>query len=189
VALQTPNAMSKTLVLYYSKTGSNRYLAEKLAKDLNADLQEIKPKINAHMLLVLLSSMNKAVPLHKLEKNPADYEKVILTTPIWMGKVISPTRAFLKKYGSVIKDFSLVSCCGSYDEVKDEKFGYNLVFNEIKSLMGNKCNSCHALPIQLVVEEDKKSNSEEIMKARLTEANFKGEILNRYNVLVKELAS
>ena len=128
--------MSKTLVVFYSKTGSNRFLAEKLAKDLNTDLQEIKPKIKAHMLLVLLSSMNKAVPLHKLEKNPADYEKVIVVTPIWMGKVIAPTRSFLKKHASGITDLNLLTCCGSYDEVKDKKFGYNLVFNEVKTILG-----------------------------------------------------
>ena len=33
----------KTIVLYYSKNGSNRYLAHEIAKGLSCDMEEIKP--------------------------------------------------------------------------------------------------------------------------------------------------
>jgi len=34
----------KTLIVYYSRTGNNKTLAEYLQKDLNADIEEILPK-------------------------------------------------------------------------------------------------------------------------------------------------
>lgn len=37
--------MAKTLVLYYSATGTTKHYAELVAQKLNADLHEIKPKV------------------------------------------------------------------------------------------------------------------------------------------------
>lgn len=44
--------MKKTIVIYYSNNGSNRFLAHKIAERLQCDIEEIKPRINAHLLLV-----------------------------------------------------------------------------------------------------------------------------------------
>jgi flavodoxin len=34
--------MKKTIVLYYSKTGNNEFIAKKLAKEIQADLEQIE---------------------------------------------------------------------------------------------------------------------------------------------------
>ena len=48
--------MKKYLILYYSKTGNNRFLAEKLAKELdNCSLREITPKLNVMPIILLMS--------------------------------------------------------------------------------------------------------------------------------------
>ena len=36
----------QTLVVYYSNTGSNKYLAEKIAAVLSCDNEAIKPRLN-----------------------------------------------------------------------------------------------------------------------------------------------
>ena len=43
----------KTIVYYYSHKGNNRYLANKIAKDLNCTIEEIKPRLNSHLLMLL----------------------------------------------------------------------------------------------------------------------------------------
>ena len=45
----------KTLVVYYSNTGSNRYLAEQLAHTLKADCEQIRPRPGAVFFLMMLS--------------------------------------------------------------------------------------------------------------------------------------
>ena len=49
----------KTIVVYYSRKGSNKYLANKIAKDLTCDIEEIRPRINAYLLFL----MNKGAVL------------------------------------------------------------------------------------------------------------------------------
>ena len=82
-------------MVYYSKNGSNRYLAGKIA----------------------------------------DYDRVILCGPIWMGRLIPPLRTFLLKYKHIIRQLYFVTCCGSSDAKKDEKFGHALVFREVENIM------------------------------------------------------
>jgi len=36
----------KTIVIYYSNKGSNKYLAKKISKSLSSDIEEIKPRLN-----------------------------------------------------------------------------------------------------------------------------------------------
>lgn len=174
--------MNDYLVVYYSKTGSNKYLARKLVKDLNGEIEEIRPRLNLFIFLLMMNIGNKSMR-NKIEQ----YEKVILCGPIWMGKLISPLKGFIKKYKNKISQMYFLTCCGSGYEVKDDKFGHARVFAKVKELMGDNCVHCEALPIGLVLPEDKKKDSEAIMNTRLTDNNFNGEIEKRYNDLLERL--
>ncbi len=176
--------MEKTIVFYYSKNGSNSYLASKLAGSLNCKIEEIKPRINAHILMVFGVNFG----IKKLKFHPSDYERVILVGPIWMGKFITPLKGFVNKYRRDIKKLVFVTCCGSSIEKKDEKFGHGLVFKQVGEILEEKLVHCEALPITLVLPEDKKEDGEVVMKTRLTDENFSGEILDRYNNFIKQLA-
>ena len=66
----------KKIVYYYSKTGNNKYIANKIAKELNCEIEEIQPRIN--LKLINLSGIKP------LKSNPEDYDLVILCGPIWM---------------------------------------------------------------------------------------------------------
>ncbi len=83
------------------------------------------------------------------------------------------------KYGDAISQLVFVSCCGSSDAKKDEKFGHGLVFQEVEKIMGERCTHCRAFPIDLVLTDDKKEVNDLIMKTRLSDATFTGEIQER----------
>ena len=173
----------KTIVYYYSKKGSNRYLAQKIATDLNCEIEEIKPRLNAHLLMLMGINFGNT----KLKTKVEDYDRVILCGPIWMGKLIVPLKNFVNKNLSKIKELVFVTCCGSTFEKKDEKFGHDFVFKDIKKLLQDKCIHCEAFPIILVMPDELKEDSSAFMKTHLNDENFKGKIVPLYEGFIEKM--
>ena len=174
----------KTIVVYYSKTGSNEFLAYKIKESLSAHIEELRPRINSQILLMLGLGLGLKKTNHKI----SDFDRVILCGPIWMGKFVYPLKTFVKKYQNEIIELVFVTCCGSSYEMKEKKFGHGLVFNEIESILKEKCILCQALPIALVLPEDKKEDPDATMKTRLTDENFKGEIQEQFDAFINKLS-
>jgi len=162
----------QTIVVFYSKNGSNKYLAEKISKELLCQIEEIKPRLNIFLLFLIGMHLG----IKPLKHNIKEYDKVILCGPIWMGKFIQPLRSFIKKYNSKLNKLFFVTCCGSTDAKKYEKFGHGLVFKEIEAMLKDKCILCQAFPIGLVLPDDQKEDTDAFMKTHLNDENFKGEI-------------
>jgi flavodoxin len=173
----------KTIVIYYSRKGSNKYLADRISKSLSCEIEEIKPRLNAFLLFL----MNIHLGIRSLKHNIKDYDRVILCGPIWMGKLIPPLRSFIKRYLRQINKLVFVTCCGSTYAKKDEKFGHGLVFNEVESILGDKCILCQAFPIGLVLPDDKKEDTDAFMKTHLNDENFNSEIQERFESFIKSL--
>ncbi len=173
----------KTIVYFYSHKGSNRYLANRIANDLNCEIEEIKPRLNSHLLMLMKLNLGN----RKLKTNIENYDRVILCGPIWMGQLIVPLKNFVQKYRSKINKLIFVSCCGSTFEAKDEKFGHNLVFNEVKKITGNKCSHCEAFPINLLLPAERKDDTSAFMNTHLNHENFKGEIATIYNEFIRKI--
>lgn len=179
--------MEKILVVYYSRTGSNQFLAKQFSKTLQCDIEEIEPKRNSLTWLLLLGLMKRPIGIKKLGKNPADYDKIILVSPIWTGQLISPLRGFLKKYKRNIKQLYFATCCGVGDEGKDDKFGYVNIFNQLREEVEDIPTECAAFPIPLVIPEDKMDDDEYVMNTRLNTENFKGEIQERFEGFIEKM--
>jgi flavodoxin len=162
----------KTIVIYYSNKGSNKYLAGKISKEISCSIEEIKPRLNIFLLFL----MNIHLGIKPLKRNIKEYDKVILCGPIWMGKLIPPLRSFIKKYNNELNKLIFVTCCGSTDDKKYEKFGHGLVFKEIENILKDKCILCQAFPIGLVLPDGQKEDTDAFMKTHLNDENFKGEI-------------
>jgi len=173
----------KTIVVYYSRKGSNKYLANRISKDLSCDIEEIRPRMNVFLLFL----MNIHIGIRSIKHNLKDYERVILVGPIWVGRFIAPLKSFVIKYKNDISKFLFITCCGSTFDKKDEKFGHGLVFKEVNKIMGNKCKHCEAFPIELVVPDSQKDDDSAFMNTHLSDSNFKGVILERYIKLLTSL--
>ena len=89
------------LVTYYSRTGNNRTIGEAIAKALSADIDEIteNKKRSGKLGYIKAGADSKSGKLAeiKFEKNPQDYDTIIIGAPIWAGNPIPPIRTYLQE--------------------------------------------------------------------------------------------
>jgi len=93
----------KNLVVYYSRSGNNRKIAEELASLslLKADLDEIIPEKKYSGIFGWLRAGFNASRKAKINvsKNPLDYDLVIFGGPLWAGgKLPSPLLSYISNY-------------------------------------------------------------------------------------------
>ena len=177
----------KILVLYYSKTGNNRYLAKRCSDALDADMEKIRPRLGLLPLLIFFSLLKRSAGIHKLKHDVASYDLIILCGPVWMGQLIVPLRAFLKQYGAKMNTLAFVTCCGGGDDIKDDRFGYASVFREVEQLADGKSVHCEAFPIVMILPEDKRDNNNAVMETRLNDDNFNGTLQERFDTFIEKL--
>jgi flavodoxin len=92
--------MGKALVVYYSWTGHTRQIAEAIAAELSADVEEIRevrPRAGwvAYFRSVWEALRSRSAPIGKPQKNASAYDLVVLGTPVWAGRVASPMRTYI----------------------------------------------------------------------------------------------
>ncbi len=173
----------KTIVVYYSRKGSNRFLAEKIASRLSCDMEAIRPRINVFALYL----MRIHAGIRSLKHDIGSYDRVIMVGPIWMGMFVPPLRSFVRRYGSQIRKLVFVTCCGSTYDKKDEKFGHGHVFREVGEILGDKLELTQAFPVGLVLPDEHKEDPDAFMNTHLNDENFKGEIAERFEEFMKKV--
>ena len=92
----------KSLVAYYSRSNITKKLAEEIAGKVNADIEEIVPKVNYQGKLGYIrggkdAMSEKVIDLEELKYNPEDYDVVYLGTPVWAGKASTPLYSYIKQ--------------------------------------------------------------------------------------------
>lgn len=105
----TTKSGSKTLVVYYSAQNHTKAVAEKIAKNLNADIFEIEPEEKYSEEDLNWTNRNSRVSKEhddeslrdiKLKKdtvdNWSDYDTVLIGYPIWWGIAAWPVDTFVK---------------------------------------------------------------------------------------------
>ncbi|MCK4319316.1 NAD(P)H-dependent oxidoreductase [Candidatus Micrarchaeota archaeon] len=90
----------KTLVVFYSRTGTTKKVAKMLSVLLKADLEEIIDTKNRNGFINYLIStidaiQKKYTKIKKTEKDPADYDLVVIGTPVWFYNLPPAVRTYL----------------------------------------------------------------------------------------------
>ena len=90
----------KGLVVYYSRNGATRSLAEYIANTLSYDIEEIIDLKNRGGPIGWLSAGRDATNRSLTEikppmMNPKNYGLVIIGTPIWNGTISTPIRTYI----------------------------------------------------------------------------------------------
>lgn len=89
----------KTLIIYYSLTGTTRTLARRLATALDADLTELTCKRYSRgvfgYLMAAFDSLRGHLPDIGAAPSAQGYDLVLLGAPIWVGRPAPPIRAYL----------------------------------------------------------------------------------------------
>ena len=81
----------KTLVAYYSKTGITRKVAQTVAAKKNCDCDELQYDAKAKTI--------------SYQREPSDYERVILLAPVWGFELAEPMKIYLARHKSQIKQY------------------------------------------------------------------------------------
>lgn len=115
----------KRAVIYYSLDGNTKEAAQKIAESLGAALIELEPekpmpsgKISRILYGGMLSTMNRTPALKPLSANLADFDEIILGTPVWAGKIAAPVRTFLTQNIADEKVIAVFTLSGSADDAK-----------------------------------------------------------------------
>jgi flavodoxin len=94
--------MIKTLVVYYSRTGKTRFVAEKVASDLNADIEEVVDLKNRTGRFGFLkagydATRGNETEIGETQRSPSDFDLVVIGTPVWNSRPASAIRTYLKR--------------------------------------------------------------------------------------------
>jgi len=89
----------KSLVVFYSRTGTTKKVAESIAKKLEADIEEIVDLTDRKGALGFIlggrdALRKKPTEIKKPEKNPADYDLVVIGTPVWASTMAPAIRVY-----------------------------------------------------------------------------------------------
>lgn len=175
----------KSIIFYYSRSGNNKFLAQKMGKSLQCEVFPIEPRITVFPLMLLRLTLGN----QKISRNLENYDRVYLVGPIWMGTIVKPLHDFMTKHISKIKSLVFVTSCASNYKMKEEKFGHAVVFKKVKQLLGEKCIHCEALPVTYLLPEDQRETPKLVMKARLNEETFGGEFAAHYDQFILKMQS
>jgi flavodoxin len=99
--------MSSTLVVYVTRTGHARALAETIAKNIGAKTHEIVDLVNRRGIFGYLKSgaqaaRNKATPIKEEPVDLTKMDTIILVQPVWAGSVCPPIRTWLNTHKAEI---------------------------------------------------------------------------------------
>ena len=129
------------LVVYYSKTGVTRKVAEYITKQLDADMEEIidikkRSGVGGFVTGGKDSLMRKGTEISEIKKDPSNYDLVIVGSPLWAANMPPAIRTYLNKYKTNIKSMAFFATSGSSNQEKIFEEAKNLLDKELISLMG-----------------------------------------------------
>lgn len=150
--------MKKILIAYYSRTGTTKKVAEFLAEKLGADCEEIKDTVDrsgakGYFISGRDGTFRKLTTLRPLNKNTADYDLVVVGTPIWSWNMSAPIRTYLTEYKNEFKKVAFFATMGGSG---DER-----TFVEMAEIVGKQPVATFALTTKEVVTNNFQPKAEE----------------------------
>jgi len=93
----------KALVVYYTRTGNTKSVAEKVAGELEAEIEEVVDKKKRSGVFGFLSGGKDATVGSKTEiaetsKNPGDFDLIVVGSPVWSSSPTPAIRTYLAKH-------------------------------------------------------------------------------------------
>jgi len=149
----------KSLVVYYSKSGNTRFVAEHISQEIAADIEEIIDKKKRKGLFGFILSgydatRGRLTKITEMERSPKDYDLIVVGTPMWNKRIVPAVRTYLKENSFSGKNVALF--CTNLGSQS------NQVFSTLKELIPG-CVFVGELTISNVkkqIEENKEKISE-----------------------------
>lgn len=137
----------KTLVVYYSRTGFTKKVCLELAVKLQAEVEEIIDTKSRKGIVGWLNAGRDATRklstlIAQTQKDPAQYDLVVLGTPVWAWTMTPALRVYLGKNKGKIKKAAFLCTMGGNGDVG--------TFQGMEELLGLKPVSTLALKTKQV---------------------------------------
>jgi len=92
----------KVLTVYFTRSGNTERVVKKIHESIGGDVELITESVNRKGIVGWLktgssNSKREVGQIGETMYDPADYDLVILASPIWAGTVSSPMRGYLTK--------------------------------------------------------------------------------------------
>jgi flavodoxin len=112
----------KILVVYYSRTGVTKKIAEAIAAELKGEVEEIIDAKDRQGLTGWLSggrdaTMRNLTEINPPQKSPAAYDLVIIGTPIWAWTMTPAVRAYMTQNKAALKNVAFFCTMGGSGDV------------------------------------------------------------------------
>jgi len=104
--------MPRLLVISFSRSGTTRKVAEEIAGRLQADREDIRESRSRLGFLGYVRSAREALGRRVIEidatrHNPADYDLLVIGSPVWASNLSSPVRAYLTRHARQFRRVAL----------------------------------------------------------------------------------
>lgn len=132
----------RALLVYYSRTGHTRKIAEEISKELQCDTEEIIDTVNRSGPGGFLTCGRQATKkeLTKIEpakKDPSQYDIVIIGTPVWALTMSTPVRTYLTENKGKLGKVAFFLTFGG--------FGAESAFHDLEDLCGKNATGTLAV--------------------------------------------
>lgn len=124
----------KILVAYYSRSGHTEQLAQEVAARCEADIDRIRDDgvdrsgLWGYLCSGWQAARGAAPAIQRANKDPADYDLVVIGTPVWNWSLAPPVRTYARRHAGQFKQVAFFCTEGGS--------GDNRVFDELQRLCG-----------------------------------------------------
>jgi flavodoxin len=125
----------KALVVFFSRTGHTRQVAGEIVQLCGADLGPIRELRGRQGVWGALRSIWQAMrraapPILPSVRNPADYDLVIIGSPIWGMRLAPPVRSYARQHAAEFKHVAFFCTEGGS--------GHQNAFSELADICGKE---------------------------------------------------
>ncbi len=157
----------KNLIIYYSYTGNNRFLAERLQKQLDCELialREQKERKTAAILWDLL--FRRKSNLKAIKADWQKFDQLIFIAPIWDKGIATPMKTFLMKEKDSFGNYSFFTVCTGRRR-QNEKLTQQLV-----TFTGRRPDYVYELEVNDLLPPHQKGKVKYTTPYRISEKDF-----------------
>ena len=91
----------KSLVVYYSRSGNTRFVAEKISQKIGGDIEEIIDKKRRKGPLGFViggfdATRGRKTDIAEMKKSPRDYDLIVVGTPMWNKRITPAVRTYIE---------------------------------------------------------------------------------------------
>ena len=142
--------MKKILVVCYSRSGFTHSLAKRIAAAAGADLEVIEDTtardgVGGYLQSAVEAALHLQPNILAAKCPPANYDLVVIGTPIWMWNMASPVRAYIARYRHQFKELAFFCTYGGSGQFK--------VLKDLTKLAGRPTIATLALAEKTIAED------------------------------------